>query len=96
MWQSFRNYFWTAQLIAGGATGIKTATVAETPLEVVSYFLLGFVFALVATVPLSLAFAFYRSKFPERQRTLKQQIVRSVSFGLGICVVFFLIAVLFR
>jgi len=64
MWQSFKNYFWTAQLIAGLSMGAKTAVdgwkwpVYGTFLECLGYAILwaiaGFLAVTLVTVPYAL------------------------------------------
>lgn len=76
MWQSFKNYFWTAQIIVGPVMGIKVATVGETPLELLLYFLYGFVLAMLVTAP----FCLMRAAWNHRgQRRLPAQPDRSES-----------------
>lgn len=67
MWQSFKNYFWTAQLIVGPAMGIKVATAGETPIEVALFFLYGFAFAVLVTAPICLIRAAWSHR-GQRQR----------------------------
>lgn len=61
MWQSFRNYFVTAQLIVGTVMALKLWN--EGPLGM----LLGFLYVIPITAPLALARAAYD------QRKIRQQ-----------------------
>jgi len=100
MWPAFWRFFWTAQLIAGLANGVRGIVFAwndpdVSGLEMPLFFLLGFVLP-APLVALVVGGKVLLDKHFPRKQPVRTNALGAVLIGLGICALMIVLAFIAR